>query len=113
MRSGIMAARLPKRRLAGLQATERSVGALEIKCLPGVAEISVDADIRGELRAELHDTFGRALEGYTSYESLPMTGDSAAHVLHWGDGRTTEPYRYDAVIVRLEVRDGTIYGVDV
>ena len=113
MRSAIMAARLPQRRLAGLKTTERAVGALEIKCLPGVAAIAVDADIRGELRAELRDTFGRAREGYSLHESVPMAGDSTAHVLRWGEGRTTEPYRYDAVIVRLEVRDGTIYGVDV
>jgi hypothetical protein len=113
-RSGIMAARVPGRRLAGLQATDRAVGVLEIKCLPGVAEITVDADIRGALRAELCDTFGRPLEGYHQYEAVPVRGDSTAHVLRWGeDGRTSEPYRYDAMIVRLEVENGVVYGVSV
>jgi hypothetical protein len=112
-RTGIMAARLPKRRLAGLKTTERMVGALELKCLPGVDTITVDADVRGELRAELRDTFGRPLQGYHLYESVPVTGDGAAHVLRWSDGKTSEPYRYDAVILRLEITDGVIYGVNV
>lgn len=111
-RTGIMAARLPKRRLAGLRTSGALRGSLELKGIPGAAAITVDADVQGELRAELRDTFGRSLDGYHLYESAAVTGDDTAHVLTWG-GKTSEAYRYDAVILRLEIIDGTIYGVKV
>jgi hypothetical protein len=112
-RRAIMVARLPKQRIAGLRATDRMIGSLEIKAIPGYETITVDADVKGELRAELRDTFGRALEGYHLCESVPVTGDSTAHVLRWTEGKTSEAYRHDAVILRLEVTAGTVYGVTV
>lgn len=111
-RRAVMAARLPAGRLAGLR-TVAPVGALELKCIPGVAEITVDADLRGSLRAELRDIFGRPLEGYHLDEAVPLSGDSTGHVLRWGDGRTSAPYVHDAVRLRIEVVDGTVYGVGV
>jgi hypothetical protein len=111
-RTAIMAARLPKQRIAGLRTAGSATGSLELKCIPGVEAISVDADIQGQLRAELRDTFGRPLEGYHLYEAVPVKGDSTGHVLRWEGDRTSEPYRYDAVILRLEVTDGTVYGVE-
>lgn len=109
----MMAARVPGRRLAGLRTTERTEGTLEVKCIPGEAEITVDADIRGQVRAELRDIFGRPLEGYHLDEAVPLRGDSARHVLRWADGKTTQAYQYDAVIVRIEAQDATIYGLSV
>lgn len=112
-RNAIMAARLPKGRIAGLQTAGHTVGTLELKLMPGDSPVTVDADIQGELRAELRDTYGRALDGYHLHESNPITGDSAARVLRWGEDRTTEPYRHDAVILRLDMTGGTLYGVTV
>lgn len=112
-RTAIMAARLPKRRLAGLQTAANLRGTLEVKGIPGVAGITVDADVRGELRGELRDIFGRPLEGYHIDEAVPITGDSATHLLRWQGDLTSEPYRYDALILRLEAFDATIYGVNV
>ena len=112
-RNAVMAARVPKRRLAGLQTNAGLRGTLELQCIPGTAEITVDADVRGQLRAELRDIFDRPLEGYHLDEALPVQGDSTTHTLRWQEDRTSQPYRYDALIVRLEAFDATIYGVNV
>lgn len=109
-RTGILAARVPQGRFAGLQATE-AVGSLELKCIPSVQAITVNGAVRGRLRAELRDVFGRPLDGYHLDDSVDITGDSAAHVLRWGDGRTSEAYRYDAVRLRLEITEGTLYNI--
>lgn len=110
---GILAARLPKGRIAGLQTAGSATGSLELKVIPGEPQITVNADVRGALRAELRDIFGRPLEGYTMDECVPLTGDSPAHVLRWQGDRTSEPYRYDAVRLRLEITEGTIYEITV
>ncbi|MEN6304996.1 MAG: hypothetical protein ABFD96_19850 [Armatimonadia bacterium] len=112
-RNAVMAARVPKRRLAGLQTTTGLRGTLEVKCIPGAAEITVDAAVRGQLRAELRDIFDRPLEGYHLDEAVPVQGDSTSHAIRWQGDRTSEPYRYDALILRLEAFDATIYGVNV
>jgi hypothetical protein len=44
---------------------------------------------------------------------VPIRGDGPAHVLRWEGGQTTEAYRYDAVRLRLEVVDGTIYSIEI
>ncbi len=111
-RAAILAATLAPDRFAGLRASERTVAALELKPFAHTApEITVNADIGGALRAELRDAFGRPLEGYELSRSLPASGDSPAHVLRWESGRTTAPYRYDVVRLRLELAEGTVYAV--
>ena len=112
---GVMAATWPKGRFAGLATATGSRGSLTMKpFIPGAAAVSVDADIAGRLRAELRDVFGRPLPGYELHESVPVRGDSPGHVLAWGEeSRTTAPYRYDAVSLRLELDDGAVYAVDV
>jgi hypothetical protein len=109
----LMAARWPKGRLAGLTTTGPTWGSLEFKCIPGAEAITVNADIQGELKAELRDIYGRALAGYRLQDCVPATGDSSAHVLRWAEGQTTEAYRYDAVRLYLSVHEGVVYGVDV
>ncbi len=99
-------------RFAGLRATERMVGSLLLKPFAQSAEqITVDADIQGELRAELRDPYGRPFEGYEFATSIPARGDSSEHVLTWSSGKTTAPYRYDVVTLKLELTDGTLYSI--
>jgi len=108
-----MAARAPKGRLAGLKTTERMVGSLTLKPFNQSAEeITVDANIRGRLQAELRDPFGRPVEGYELNSCPPITGDSRCHVLRWESGKTSADYRYDTVSLRLEIEDGTLYSID-
>ena len=109
-RTGIFAARVPQGRFAGLRTTG-AVGSLELKCIPSVEAITVNAAVRGRLRAELRDIFGRPLPGYHLDDSVAITGDSATHVLRWGAGQTSEAYQFDAVRLRLEIADGTLYSL--
>jgi len=127
-RQAIMAAEAPKGRFAGLQATERMVGSLTLNRFNQSAEqITVDADVRGRLQAELRDPYGRPIAGYELNSCVPITGDSGCHVLTWEGGalvegsgspretqggKTSAPYRYDVVGLRIEIEDGTIYSVE-
>jgi hypothetical protein len=111
-RYAIMAARVPKGRFAGLTTAEGIIGALTLKPFMRRAErITVDADIRGRLQAELRDPYGRPLPGYELNGCPPIAGDSPRHKLTWEGGKTAEEYRYDVVTLRLEVEDGTIYSI--
>ena len=127
-RQAIMAAEAPKGRFAGLQGTERMVGSLTLNRFNQSAEqVTVDADVRGRLQAELRDPYGRPIAGYELNSCIPITGDSACHVLTWEGGalaegsgspretqggKTSAAYRYDVVGLRIEIEDGTIYSVE-
>lgn len=106
----IMGARWPKNRFLGLSAGQVAGGYLSEPFYPQGETITVDAEVRGWLRAELCDVFGQKIEGYHLMDALPVTGDSSAHVLRW-KGRNTQRFRYDAVRLRFEYADGTVYGI--
>ena len=74
------------------------------------AEARIDADIRGSVRADLCDAFGKPLEGYELAKSIPLCGDSSKRMLRWEGGRTTAPYQYDAVSLFLEMNNTTLYA---
>ena len=69
-----------------------------------------DADIRGWLRAELCDVFGRKIPGYHLMQAEPLTGNGHAHILRWA-GRSTDGFRFDALRLRFEFQDGEIYSI--
>ena len=111
---GVMAAAIPKNRFAGLAAKPRTVARLTLKpFIPSAPEIRVDADVKGCLRAELLDPFGVPLPGYELANSVPIQGDAPDHVLRWQGGKTTAPYQYDAVALRLEMSDATLYALHI
>ncbi len=112
-RRAVMGAVCRPGRFAGLATRPRTVGRITLKpFILGSDEIRVDADIRGSVLAELCDPYGRPLPGYGMAESVPLIGDSDAHVLRWQGDRTPAPYRYDAVMLVLEAKDATVYGVE-
>ena len=49
----------------------------------GGSGITVNADVRGELRASLLDTAGKPIAGFGAAEVEPVRGDSLAHELKW------------------------------
>ena len=106
----IMAARWPKDRFVGLAAGPVTGGFVSDVFYPQGPEIRVDADIRGWLRAELCDAWGRKLEGYHLMDSRTVHGDSAAHLLAWQGGESTRVV-HDPVRVRFEYADGVVYGI--
>lgn len=106
----IMAASWSKHRFVGLRAEAVPGGFLTPVFYPQSGEIRVDADVRGWLRAELCDAWGRKREGYHLEHSIPVQGDGQAHVLRWRD-RDTNGFLHDPVRLRFEFADADVYGV--
>ncbi len=106
----IMAASWAKHRFVGLRAGETPGGFLTPVFYLQAAEIRLDAAVRGWLRAELCDAWGRKLEGYHLGNSLPLHGDSQEHVLRWRD-HETGAFRHDPLRLRLEYLDADVYNV--
>lgn len=106
-------ARVPQTRLVGLDtAGNRAVRLTTRVFITTQAELFLDADLRGGLRAELCDPWGNPLPGYRREDFLPVQGDSRRHPLRWRDVETG-PYLYDTVSLRLELTDATVYGLEV
>ncbi len=109
---GIMGACIPKGRFAALASEPGMTGRLTLKpFIPTAREIRIDANVRGRLRAELRDPFGRPLEGFELHACRPVQGDAADHLLVWGDGRTSRGYQYDAVSLQIELEDGELFRI--
>lgn len=108
--SCIMAASWPKHRFVGLRADHVPGGFLTPVFFPQAPHIQVDADVRGWLRAELCDAWGRKREGYHLGDSLPVRGGDGVHILRWRD-RDTSGFQHDPVRLRFEFADADVYGV--
>ena len=105
-----MAARIPKNRLLGVAAGTVTGDFMTGPIFLSQDQIKVDADIRGWLRAELCDIFGRKIEGYHLMDCDTVSGDSQDHVLRW-KGKDTADYRYKPVRVRFEFTEGEVFCV--
>ncbi|MCH2115702.1 MAG: hypothetical protein MK171_12425 [Pirellulales bacterium] len=106
----IMAVKIPKNRLLGV-AADKVVGEFITEPIfLSEDEIKIDANVRGWLRAELCDIFGRKIEGYHLMDSDPVSGDCQDHVLRW-KGKDSSAYRYKPVRVRFEFTEGEVYCV--
>jgi hypothetical protein len=105
-----MGARWPKNRFVGLHAGRVPGGFLSAPFFPQGEAITVDADVRGWLRAELCDVFGRKHEGYHLMDAVPVVGDNRAHELRWSNADAGR-FRFDAVRIRFEFVDGEVYSI--
>ncbi|MDF1513214.1 MAG: hypothetical protein P1S60_05350 [Anaerolineae bacterium] len=79
---------------------------------PQIPELLVDADVRGWLRAELCDAWGRKIEGYHLENSIAIQGDKKDHILRW-QGQETHCFQHDPLRLRFEFADADIYWVKV
>ena len=110
-KSGVMAAMFPKNRFVGLEAGRTPGGFMTEPFYPAGETIRIDADIRGSLRAELCDAFGRKVDGFHLMDSVPVQGDNEAHVLRWKNASSAD-HRFECLRLRFEYTDGVVYGVD-
>ena len=110
-KSGVMAASFAKNRFVGVAAGQTPGGFMTEPFFPAGETIGVDADIRGWLRAELCDAFGRKLDGFHLMDSTPISGDSEKHILRWKTASTAD-HRYECLRLRFEYSNGVVYGVD-
>ncbi|MCH2115703.1 MAG: hypothetical protein MK171_12430 [Pirellulales bacterium] len=105
-----MAVRVPKNRLLAIAADKVTGGFMTEPIFLAQDEIKIDANVRGWLRAELCDIFGRKLEGYHLMDSDLISGDKQDHTLSW-KGKDSSAYRYKPVCIRFEFTEGEVYCV--
>jgi len=91
---------------AGPKAGSLTTKPLEI---PG-GSLQVNADVRGELRAELLDEADRPLPGYAAADCRPIRSDDLRHVIRWKRGAKLEELRGKVVKLRFTLRDGALYA---
>jgi len=106
----VMGAVFAKTRFVGVAAGRTPGGFLTEPFFPSKPEITLDASIRGWLRAELCDAFGRKLPGYHLMDSVVMHGDSKSHVLRWNAAGTADR-RFECVRVRFEFAEGEVWSL--
>lgn len=108
--SWTMLASWPRDRLVGIAAGRVPGGFLTPIFFPEGDQIRVDAAVRGWLRAELCDAWGRKLDGYHLQDAISVSGDAGDHALRW---RTADPrrFRHDPVRIRFELVDAVVYSV--
>src|SRR5262249_27960099 len=51
--------------------------------IPDNANLTVNADVKGELRVRVLDPTGAALPGFDAADCTPVRGDSLAHAIQW------------------------------
>jgi hypothetical protein len=109
--SSIMLAKLKGERFLGLQ-TGKEGGSITTKPLVlNSQEIFIDADIRGCLKAELCDPFGKVVDGFDFGHSIEVHGDSLKHRLSWHN-EITDEMRYQAYRLKITWQDGEVYGIE-
>ncbi len=108
--STVMGAIFPKNRLVGIAAGQTPGGFMTEPFFLRTREIRLDANIRGWLRAEVCDAFGRKLPGYHLMDSILVTGDSESHLLCWKDASVYD-HQFECLRLRLEFTEGEVYGI--
>ncbi len=77
----------------------------------GGSGITVNADVRGELRASLLDTTGKPIAGFGAAEVEPVRGDSLAHGLKWKS--PLNDLNGAAVQIEFRMHDASLFGFDI
>ena len=77
--------------------------------VPG-GSLFVNADVRGELRAELLDSEGRILAGYSAEDCVPIRTDGIRHMIRWDRAIQLDSLQGRAVRLRFHIRDSDLYA---
>lgn len=73
-------------------------------------QLFVNADIAGELRAEVLDASGRGIEGFTLDRSTPVTGNHTRAPLSWSGGASLERLAGTPVRFRFALKRARLYA---
>lgn len=104
----IIGAEFAMDRLVGVQTGKLEGGFMSEPFILCGDEIEVDADIRGWLKVELCDAFGRKLEGFHLGDSSIIKG-AGPHIPRWRSACVSS-HRYECLCLRFEYQDGEIYS---
>jgi len=108
--SAMSGVRFARNRFVGIAAGQTPGGFMTEPFFVSPEGIKVDATIRGWLRAELCDAFGRKITGFHLMDSVPIKGNSEEHLLRWKNASISDHY-FECVRLRFEFADGEIWGI--
>ena len=77
--------------------------------LPG-GSLFVNADVQGELRAELLDPEGWVPPGYSADDCVPICSDGLRQMIHWNRVFQLDSLRDRAVSLRFYLREAELYA---
>jgi len=75
------------------------------------SNLSVNAQISGELRVALRGPDGKPIEGFSADDCAPARGDALDHKLTWK--RPLPELRAKPVQIEFVLRDARLYGFEV
>ena len=79
---------------------------------PG-GRLTINAQVRGELRAEVLDENGKVIPGYGFQQCSPIRRDSLRHDVTWGSGADLVPRRKAGLRIRFHLQDTDLYAFQV
>lgn len=102
-------ARMKRDRYAGYAASGPHPGTLRSPVRTWKAQsLTVNADIRGELRAALCEPSGKFVPGFSFADCQPLRGDTVAQPVNWTGNSASLSGR--AVQVVFQIRNGTVFA---
>ena len=99
----------PKDRIQGLDTKTKFEFCVMGKVDPLNPEVTLNAEIRGQVKAALIGPDGQFIPGYTVDDCVPVTGDSLRHKITW-KGAPTDIRKAD---LKIFAEDATLYAVTV
>jgi hypothetical protein len=74
------------------------------------SHLFVNADIRGEIKAEVIDASGRAIDGFSIDRSNAVTGNHSRFAMSWSDGATLAKLAGSPVRFRFHLKQARLYA---
>lgn len=110
--SGIGLAKIPRDRFAGIQPLEKQ-GQITLK--PRLLKKGYDLTLNGDaslgtVRAELLNSEGKRMQGFTAQDAIPIEKDGKHLSIRW-TGKKPSDYPSDPVLLRLHLENAAVYAV--
>ena len=106
---GLVAAVFPRDRILGLSVPDRFEFSVTGSVDPRRPEVTVNADVRGSLRAGLIAPGGRWVEGFSPEDCVPVRGNGIDLPIRWRGGEPT----VDRAVLKLFAEDADLWAVTV
>lgn len=77
------------------------------------SQLRINAAIRGDLRVQVDDSFGRPVAGFTLDECSPVSGDALNHEILWRGGKDLAGFRRKSLRLRMQINRGEIFSFQI
>ena len=78
--------------------------------LPGQGQLTVNANVRGELRVSMLDNSGQPFPGFGAGNSDPVKTDAQNHVIRWKGNPSLDQLQGQPIRIRFHLRDADLYA---